>query len=201
MERKAARTDRLQELFARRSRQNEVRVRRDFFESLEERVCRRIVHAVGLGDNHHAHAVALHRKGGGHRTDEFHRNHGARAENIHAVRVLCDFFDIGLFKILDGLCRAPGRDVGRIAGASLFRFHRHDPVVGHAGIGCHFAAEAITARANARVCALERLGNFHRERFFANAHRTVDKNRLREAVLTQRRHKTNADSFLGGGAI
>ena len=201
MERQAARTDCLQKLFAGGCRQNKIRIRRDFFEGLEESVCRGIVHAVGFRDNHYADAVALHREGCSHRADEFHRNKGPGTENIDAVRVLCNFFDVRLLKVLNCLRGAPGRDVSCVAGTCLFCFHRHDPVVRDARIRGHLAAEAFAARADARVCTLQRLSNFHRQRLLANAYRAVDENRLREPVLAQRRHEADADSFLGGWAI
>ena len=78
---------------------------------------------------------------------------------------------------------------------------REHPVVGGSRVGGHLAAKALPARALEHVGALERLRDFHGKRLLADSRSTVNDDRLREAVLAQRRHQADALAFLRRGTI
>ena len=201
MQGQATAANRLQHLFAGRRRQDEIRVRRDFFKSLEECVRGGIVHAVGLGDNDHTDAVALEGEGRCHGTDKPNGDFCSGIKDIDAVRVHENFFYVGLLKILDRLGGAPRRNIVGAFRMRFLAFHGHNPIVRDAGIGSHLATETMPTGTHVRVAALERLRDFDGQGLLADAHGTVYKNRLRETVFTQRSHQPDALTFLGYGSF
>ena len=196
-----ATADCLQHLLAGRCGQDEIGVRGDVFQSLEEGVRRGIVHAVRLGDNDHAHAVSLECEGGSHGTDEPDRDFGTGTEHVNPVGILENFFDVGLLKVFDRLGGTASRHVIGAFRVGFLAFHGNHPVVGDATVDSHLAAKAMPARAHVRVAALQSLGHLDSEGLLANACRTVDKNRLRESVLAKSRHQADSLAFLRRGAI
>ena len=188
----AAAADGLQQTFAAAGRQNKVGVRRDFLKCLEEGVRSGIIHAIRFRDNNRANAVALEGESRRHVAYKVHRYTRSGAEHVDAVRVLHNFFDVGLLVILDCLRGAPRRHVGCAPGRGFLGFHGNDPAIGIARIGRHLATEAMPTRPGFPSAALQCLRDFHRERLLAYAYRPIDKNRLREPVFTERSHKTDA---------
>ena len=78
---------------------------------------------------------------------------------------------------------------------------RDNPVSGRTAVACHLATEAVPARAHIFISTLESLYNFHGKSLLANSGRTINQNRLREPVFSERRHHTDADTFLRYGTL